>query len=396
MDRAALGPLTGLRFFLALWVLLFHDTGPGEFLAPLRESMPAALDHGLRTGYAAVSAFFVLSGFVLAYRYPLDTSWSRERLREYAWARVARLYPVYLLALIVIAPYWLWMARASGGWPQVAAELPSGLASALLLQAWVPPWALRWNGPGWSLSAEAFFYVCFPWLGAWIWKRPNTAGCGLGLWAASLAAPLLAVLLPVAGLGDRMATTAVDGASNWVQLAMHHPLVRLPEFLAGILAARWWERLSERGAAGRGYRLYVPAAIALAVVLANAHRLPYPLAHQGALLPLWMALIVGLALDGGTPARWLASKPLVVAGNASYALYILQAPLHAAMVILVRRWTGARPAGLWAEALFVLLCVAASLAVYRWFEEPLRRRLRRSTHPRARQAVANLDMIESS
>src|SRR5436190_18076893 len=38
----------------------------------------------------------------------------------------------------------------------------TGLAALTLTQAWVPAASDAWNGPAWSLSAEAFFYLLFP------------------------------------------------------------------------------------------------------------------------------------------------------------------------------------------------------------------------------------------
>ena len=34
--------------------------------------------------------------------------------------------------------------------------------SSLLLHAWTPLTVFAWNTPGWSVSAEAFFYALFP------------------------------------------------------------------------------------------------------------------------------------------------------------------------------------------------------------------------------------------
>jgi peptidoglycan/LPS O-acetylase OafA/YrhL len=33
-----------------------------------------------------------------------------------------------------------------------------------LTQAWIPKAAVAWNGPAWSLSVEAFFYLLFPFI----------------------------------------------------------------------------------------------------------------------------------------------------------------------------------------------------------------------------------------
>lgn len=147
-------PLTSLRFFAAIWVVFFHLSGPrGLILTDPATLRP--LYNLVRTGYVAVGIFFVLSGFVLAYTYRGEFS-----ARQFWTARIARIYPVYFLGLVLILPVvvasvlrhmttWLW----AGG---------SGLACVLLLQSWCPRTALAWNHPGWSLSVEAFFYLLFP------------------------------------------------------------------------------------------------------------------------------------------------------------------------------------------------------------------------------------------
>src|ERR1700743_1356882 len=90
--RANLKPLTSVRFFAALAVLLFHF-GAGMIA---RLGAPTPLRHLFANGYLGVTFFFVLSGFLLTYSY-FDRLASRAELRDYAVSRVARLYPVYLL-----------------------------------------------------------------------------------------------------------------------------------------------------------------------------------------------------------------------------------------------------------------------------------------------------------
>ena len=61
--------LTGLRFFLALWVILEHLTGPGQKLEATVLLLPHGMFTLIRGGYQAVTTFFVLSGFVLTRSY---------------------------------------------------------------------------------------------------------------------------------------------------------------------------------------------------------------------------------------------------------------------------------------------------------------------------------------
>src|SRR5262249_9958006 len=122
-------------------VVCYHYAPPG---------MPRLFDNIARNGHLAVGLFFVLSGFVLAYNYA-----GREvSARKFWLARFARIYPAYLLGFLLIAPAVVFRYQDNPG--KLTA---SGLAAGTLLQAWIPRLELAWNGPGWSLSNEAFFYL---------------------------------------------------------------------------------------------------------------------------------------------------------------------------------------------------------------------------------------------
>ena len=89
---ARLNALTGLRTFAAINIVFFHFSNPLWFgpLAPV-----------VNAGYASVSFFILLSGYVLAYNYaPRARAGQLDTLRFYK-ARFTRLYPVYLLSLIL-------------------------------------------------------------------------------------------------------------------------------------------------------------------------------------------------------------------------------------------------------------------------------------------------------
>ena len=83
MSRRDFPALTGLRFFLALWVVLHHLTGPGQKLEATALLLPHGLFTLIRGGYQAVTTFFVLSGFVLTRSYAA-TVWNQRNTLRYA------------------------------------------------------------------------------------------------------------------------------------------------------------------------------------------------------------------------------------------------------------------------------------------------------------------------
>jgi len=370
-----------MRFFLALWVIIYHQIPPLEDLRRFLPGLEHAVEGLLFTGYAAVGVFFVLSGFVLTYNYDLSNLTSPPNLKRFAVARFSRIYPAYLIALIILIPIYFY--RDYKGIDPPETDLITLLLNIALLQAWLPGTALSWNFPGWSLSNEAFFYALFPFVGRLLRAVKNLRTLvllGLAMWALALAAPLIAALLPIDGFGDVAATQyKLESESEfWANLIRYNPLVRLPEFCLGILLALLFRRLpEEHWLWNRGAWLYLPAGAAALLVLINADRIPYPLMHNSLLLPLYACIVFGFALEGGTLARWLSRPSLVFLGNASYSMYILHAPLFIWLTILFRSGLHREPVG-WSWFIsYLVLVIGGSCIFFRIVEDRLHRTVRR-------------------
>ena len=97
---ARLNALTGLRSFAAVNIVLFHFSNPKWFgwLAPV-----------VNAGYASVSFFILLSGFVLGTTTRRGRAAGELDKVRFWEARFTRLYPIYLLSLL------LSLARGSAG-----------------------------------------------------------------------------------------------------------------------------------------------------------------------------------------------------------------------------------------------------------------------------------------
>jgi hypothetical protein len=73
-------------------------------------------------------------------------------------------YPAHLIALTVTILLFLpryWMDPDA---PSIPLSLASGVATATLMQAWVPPLVPVWSWPTWALSAVVFLHLIMPWL----------------------------------------------------------------------------------------------------------------------------------------------------------------------------------------------------------------------------------------
>ena len=175
-------PLTSLRFVFAFLVFMSHMN-----LFPHEE--PGFLWHLFYEGYAGVSFFFMLSGFILAYTYQQRLIDGTATVRSFYVARIARIYPLHLLALFVALFFLKFFNHPS---PTDFFDL--GI-NTFLLQSFIPGQEFLFNSVSWSLSDEAFFYALFPLIVFSTFSRPTPgdhtllecAGvchCRLGLSAA--------------------------------------------------------------------------------------------------------------------------------------------------------------------------------------------------------------------
>lgn len=295
--------LTGIRFPLALWVVSHHLSGRGRMFDSLTSAN--ATTHALvETAWVALTVFFAISGFVLVRRYR-DTTWDRAHLTRYAVARFARVYPVYLVSLAILAPI-------------IAAELRSGrlggpvervtiVANQLfLLQGWQPP-VVNWNTPAWSLSCEVFFYAVFPLVVLFV-RQPGWWRIG-AMTAAAFAIPIAFRLL--------------------LEPPLPKPLLYFGDFLIGMAVGCAYDRVRATGAplTRLGPWFYLPALAGGLVLLLARDMLGSFLVFDAGIRLLSALLVFGLACGGGLLSRWLSSPLMVRGGGAAYAIYILHVPV---------------------------------------------------------------------
>ncbi|MEO5781191.1 MAG: acyltransferase [Arthrobacter oryzae] len=352
--NTTLPALTGLRFLAALAVLVSHFDYSGLI------SVPAEAVEFLDRGRTAVALFFVLSGFILTYNY-MGLSGSEDRTKFYA-SRLARVYPVTLLALGLGAVGVVYALTHPGSgrlveWYSLEGASPFALPGSFLAQvtmttAWFPVGSLNqpWNGPAWSIACEVFFYALFPLLFVKLrnLRFVRIAYVLIGGWAFQMLAILTArSFAPAEQVGF---------------LAYQFPLMHLFEFVLGIATAVVFLRGGREWASPGSRRSLLLAGALIPLVLLAFFRPAQP--AYLLMSPLFALLIFSLAVPPRGRRSFLASAPLVLLGEASFALYMIHTPL-------MNLYSIAYPP----EAVGWLLMAGTagvSIAVFRWFETPAR------------------------
>ena len=201
--------LTGVRALAAFLVFFHHNRTTWLIVGPLE------LWWELHVG---VTLFFVLSGFVITWRYDRQGPQRDGYVRQYFVNRVARIYPLYVA--LVVPTMLFWRERSPRVWLlnlTVFSCFDSGIPQA------------------WSLRVEECFYLAAP-LIFLAWRRHPLLPLGV-------AAAVLLALLPFAGL------PALNGILGPPRTLLLYTFVgRFFEFYAGIWLAKRVSRPRPHGA----------------------------------------------------------------------------------------------------------------------------------------------------
>jgi peptidoglycan/LPS O-acetylase OafA/YrhL len=338
-SQARLDSLTSLRWFAAALVVGFHASGflVHDHLGPIYQAM--------QSGPAAVSFFFILSGFVL--------TWSHQPgQREGAfWRnRAARIYPAHVATWLLMVPVLSAQGAPHGG--------RIGGLSLLLVQSWIPvfKYFFAFNLVTWSLSCEVFFYLCFPLLYRAIARVRHRTGLMVGLMAVSVTVPAL--------------LSASHSIQSFWFVDVFPPL-RLLEFCIGVALA-----MEIRAGRWRGVPLW-PMLVATVILLPVVQHFPFNM-RFAAVTVVPFTLLVAAAASADVEDRWspLRGAGLVRLGELSFALYLVHTPVMQGAVAITHYRAGNRRG----DFLFWLCLIGASLVgmwlLHTLVEQPFQRLLR--------------------
>ncbi len=361
-EKRAFVTLDGLRGIAALVIVTRHAPA---FFASISIYVSRAHGSPLPVGpffesYLAVDFFFALSGFVLSYAYG-------ERLQagmgpgRFMTIRLIRLYPLYLLTVVLsFGDVFLKLAHGeieTGRLLPYITELACGL---FFLPSPTSPLLFPLNPPAWSLFfellANAFYGLMAPRLKMlWLLLIVGFAGSVL----------VIAVCIGWLGFGSAGIGAMNDGF-EWQALGAGVVRVMF-SFFAGILVFRVWNVWHPR--------INVPpllvAAVLTAILVANP-----PDRYQTAFDLIATLLMFPCLIFFGASSvpTGLLARLFTWSGTASYAVYVLQAPIYDYVQRAVTHLSGGTPGELpWTwGVLFIVIIFSVAITADKYIDGPAR------------------------
>ncbi len=313
------------------------------------------------SGVRAVDLFFCLSGFIFHWLYAGRISDGTTSGREFLALRFSRLYPLHLLALLLVLAGQVTAAHLAGGYFIYADNDVAHFVSHLVM---APPAALgdSFNGPAWSLSVEVLLYALFFYACRYLPSRALCAGLGI---VAGL------VLWPVYPLVARgLFGFFAGGATFLFYSALIRRGVNPALSVATLAALAWGATLAQMRAQ------WLDVSSDLGLLWASAGLFP----------------VTVLALALLETRRGTLGKRVAVLGDISYSSYLLHFPLQLALLLgATALGIHARYGSAWLLLAFLVVLAALSLASYRCFEMPVQAALRErlaEARPTGRRAPA--------
>jgi peptidoglycan/LPS O-acetylase OafA/YrhL len=293
--------LVSIRGLAAWLVVFFHSIA---LLHSAMPQLPPSLFRLIGHGYLAVDFFFVLSGFIIFINYHEKFgAHFYHNAKTFYWNRISRIYPVHIVMLFAYLLLCVAFRYASAS-RALPAEFTAASfwQSALLIHAWSGS-PTSWNVPSWSISAEWFVYLLFPFVAVFFQTRIRR------LLAHFLAAA--AILVTLCAIYSALGIDSLGLATTTT------PLVRaFFEFLMGAVAGSLFIHH-----AALLNRSHLAVALLIAAVGTVVFFFDFP--NYATVPLLFFLVVVFLSVDTSWLARMLSNKVLVYIGEISYSTYMV-------------------------------------------------------------------------
>jgi peptidoglycan/LPS O-acetylase OafA/YrhL len=356
--------LSGFRAIAAILIAFSH------FGTPFSEnSKIAAIAY---RGYSGVTAFLILSGFVLTWSQLTKNNSKVSSNKRFFIDRISRIYPLHLITML--------LAIVLLGIPKF--NLLTVLSHITLTQAWLPDIEsiYTYNSVSWALSVEIFLYLCFPTL-YWICKK----GFDKYRNTSALAIIVIGVLIPTIVFlllkikGNIYYPIEQQWSAHY--FLYRFPITRLGDFIIGIGLAflvYYSKPISKR----TKISLQILSAI-LYLFMASNYVYTFD-SILGALsfdlmwIPIFVLAIYSLSIESKTTSRNVLSwSPIINFGMWSFAFYLTHNTFFLYLKSLKKGlfFTGSVNFAVSVTLLLIFL-VILSKYLFKYIELPLQKKIR--------------------
>jgi peptidoglycan/LPS O-acetylase OafA/YrhL len=351
-------PLTSFRFVFALMVFLHHLS----FLANssnqwIRRMYVYIFDEG----YIGVSFFFILSGFILAFNYQKRLLESTKSINRFVIARIARIYPLHLITMIMAIPLLNGIGMCCNGSEKIIGL--NLLWNTLMLHGFFPVLGkcCYLNGPSWSISVEFFFYLSFPLL--------------VFLTRKFLANYLSSILMMIGLFVLILMSIQAFGTELPDNFFYVNPIVRTADFLFGICLFNIYDRFKDSDLK-INFTFIEVSSVIIFVGFFSAHMIvPQTFRYSIYYWPPVCLLILSFAFQKGMVSKLLSCNWMIILGELSFAFYLTHQ-------LVLRYMETLWPYGQLTEINRVVIAFSISLFMsyvsLRFFELPVNRYIKES------------------
>jgi peptidoglycan/LPS O-acetylase OafA/YrhL len=358
-----LSNLTPLRGFAAIWVAVYHFQGViMNFVLPDRTQLVVR-------GYLMVDLFFIMSGFIICHVYQQSfvAGLSSKNFRKFIVARFARVYPLHLFALLILI---LWVALVGAGDLSKVFDPVAIPANLLLIHSFGIYKVFTWNVPSWSISAEWWAYMVFPFLVLFLYSKKKLAISILLLFA------IFSYLALMFWLPRKDPFNPALIVPHNLDISFDYGYLRgLAGFISGMLLYKVYET-------GLFREIFRKDILALFVILCTIYCLHIGL-NDGFCIILFVVIVFTFAHNNGKLHSYCNNRLAQYLGKISYSIYLNQIfivfPFLMGFIKLpgVQYIKDSASTGFWTGAgyclIYISILVGLSSLTYYCIEKPCRK-----------------------
>ena len=334
-------------------------------------------------GTTALSWFFILSGFIITYNYPVLISIAD--CKRFYVHRFIRIYPTYFLSVFAASTFVLigysvlneqFFAEVSRPF-EITYDLPEKKDTEFWVLAVLQHLTFNqfitsietlrfiFNGPLWSLVLEVYFYLTFP-IFLYLLRPVNTLR---RIFVAFIAGYILQFFL----IQHFLPNVESYNIMNLNVPVYTNPAIRGIEFIFGMLLCKVIFLLPTD--VSNGKRHVAPLLLAIVFYLAinviGERYVPYQYSVFFSAVPVCTLLVFTMARYKWYPKEGVAFKFCLWAGGVSYVLYCFHWPLME-MIRFFDLIPQSTPFSLHLAFLVTVLLIVSHI-IYKYVETPMRR-----------------------